>query len=255
MSESAPPPDAGGTAGRPEAAALTPETIEAVLDDFRGWLTDLAAGRVAAPPPEPDAETVDLATLVGQFTALRHEVNLQTRAVRAQQEQNAETLRQLAQAVETLRQPPVSASASTDDELRPLLQTLVETHDALARAAAELQRVAVVPQEQSARRTPWWAKVFGHKTAHPPGASQPGAVITSTAAGLAMSVQRVERALSKHDLRPIPTTGELFDPERMEVVEAVAGTGRPSGEVIEEVRRGYTWRGRVFRYAQVRVAK
>src|SRR5947209_18310963 len=139
MSESAPPPDAGGTAGGPEAAALTPEAIEAVLADFRGWLTDLAAGRVAAAPTEPDAEAVDLATLVGQFTALRHEVSLQTRAVRAQQEQNAETLRRLARTVDALTAPPAAAPA--DDELRPLLQTLVETHDALARAADELRRV------------------------------------------------------------------------------------------------------------------
>src|SRR5947209_12720054 len=141
MSESAPPPDAGGTAGGPEAAALTPEAIEAVLADFRGWLTDLAAGRVAAAPTEPDAEAVDLATLVRQFTALRQEVNLQTRAVRAQQEQNAETLRRLAQAVDALTEPPLSATGPADDELRPLLQTLVETHGALARAAGELQRV------------------------------------------------------------------------------------------------------------------
>jgi molecular chaperone GrpE len=41
----------------------------------------------------------------------------------------------------------------------------------------------------------------------------------------------------------------------MEVVEAVSETGRPAGEVIEELRRGYLWRGRVFRYAQVRVAR
>jgi len=38
-------------------------------------------------------------------------------------------------------------------------------------------------------------------------------------------------------------------------VEAVLDSGRPAGEVIEEVRRGYLWNGRVFRYAQVRVAK
>ena len=41
----------------------------------------------------------------------------------------------------------------------------------------------------------------------------------------------------------------------MEVVEVVPGPGRASTEVIEEVRRGYRWRGRVFRFAQVRVAK
>jgi len=49
--------------------------------------------------------------------------------------------------------------------------------------------------------------------------------------------------------------GEHFDPEIMEVVEAVAASGRPAGEVLEEVRRGYIWRESVFRYAQVRVAK
>jgi molecular chaperone GrpE len=41
----------------------------------------------------------------------------------------------------------------------------------------------------------------------------------------------------------------------MEVLEAVPANGRPAGEVVEEVRRGYRWRGQVFRYAQVRVAK
>jgi len=70
-----------------------------------------------------------------------------------------------------------------------------------------------------------------------------------------MSVQRVERALRQQGLEPIPAVGEPFDPERMEVVEAATGTGRPSGEVLEEVRRGYLWNGRVFRYAQVRVAR
>ena len=38
-------------------------------------------------------------------------------------------------------------------------------------------------------------------------------------------------------------------------LEAVGDSGRPSGEVLDEVRRGYLWNGRVLRYAQVRVAK
>jgi molecular chaperone GrpE (heat shock protein) len=56
-------------------------------------------------------------------------------------------------------------------------------------------------------------------------------------------------------LEPIASAGQPFDPERMEVLEAVGDTGRPAGEVVEEVRRGYLRDGRVFRYAQVRVAK
>jgi molecular chaperone GrpE (heat shock protein) len=41
----------------------------------------------------------------------------------------------------------------------------------------------------------------------------------------------------------------------MEVVEVVAASGRPAGEVIDEIRRGYIWNDTIFRYAQVRVAK
>ncbi len=70
-----------------------------------------------------------------------------------------------------------------------------------------------------------------------------------------MGLQRIERALRQHGLETIAAVGEPFDPELMEVVEAVAGSGCPSGEVLDEVRRGYQWNGRVFRYAQVRVAR
>jgi molecular chaperone GrpE len=41
----------------------------------------------------------------------------------------------------------------------------------------------------------------------------------------------------------------------MEVVEVVADADRPPGTVVEEVRVGYTWRGKVFRFAQVKVAR
>ena len=79
--------------------------------------------------------------------------------------------------------------------------------------------------------------------------------LAATAAGYAMTLQRVERAMAQHGLEPIPAVGQPFDPDRMEVLEVVLDSGRPSGEVVEEVRRGYLWQGRVFRYAQVRVAK
>jgi molecular chaperone GrpE len=80
-------------------------------------------------------------------------------------------------------------------------------------------------------------------------------LLGSMLTGYTMSMQRLERALQQEGLEPIRSAGQPFDPERMEVVDVVAHTDRPSGEVVEEVRRGYLWRGRVFRYAQVRVAK
>src|SRR5438552_3151473 len=132
--------------GIPEATsqrrsqALIPERIESVLNDFREWLYE-AAAQGDETEPAPEAETIDLHTLLAQFTALRHEVNLQTRAVRAQQEQNAETLLVLQQALEKAAPSAPRAAQPEDDSIRAQLRTLIEIHDALALAAREAQRV------------------------------------------------------------------------------------------------------------------
>jgi hypothetical protein len=64
-------------------------------------------------------------------------------------------------------------------------------------------------------------------------------MLASMTAGYTMSLQRLEKALGDQGLEPIPVAGEPYDPERMEVLEAVLDSDRPSGEVLEEVRRGY----------------
>jgi molecular chaperone GrpE len=253
-----------------------------VLAEFRGWLRAEASAAPAAEPGEAPPP-VDLHTLLGQFTALRHEVNLQTKAVRAQQEQNAETLRQLTEALDALAAAqdarPQAAASPEDDRLRPLLKTLVDVYDALAVAGREIGRVrdfvlpalaqAAAVAEAAPPRPPWWARWLG---ARPPdaaererrrdqaraaaeGVAHARAAFEALIAGYTMTLQRLDRALAEHGLEPIPAVGRPFDPELMEAVEAAAGGGRPAGEVLAEVRRGYRLNGRVFRYALVRVAK
>src|SRR5215212_5828067 len=121
--------------------ALTPEAIERLLGDFRAWLTDLA-NRREEPASSTVEEAPDLHTLLGQMIAVRQEVTLQTRAVRAQTEQNAQALEVLDETVKELERVPRSApqSQSPDDLLRPLLKTLIDTYDALSLAAKEAQR-------------------------------------------------------------------------------------------------------------------
>jgi molecular chaperone GrpE len=300
---------------------LTPDAVSAVLADFRAWLTALTETvSPSSPPPLPPweergeeqtplspqggkggrgegggAETIDLHTLLGQFLAVRQEVNLQTRAVRAQQEQNAETLRQLTVALDALRQSQASSEQvrqqTLDEAIRPLLKTLIDLYDALALAGREMQRLretvlssleqfaaaaTAEPEPPAAPAAPpsLWSRLFRSSTPQPAtqrpektpaqqererltreNGERVRQLLASLVTGYTMSVQRVERALRQHGLEAIPTAGERFDPERMEVVEAVADSGHPSGEVLDEVRRGYLWNGRVFRYAQVRVAK
>jgi len=271
--------------------------VAAVLADFRNWLTDVNAARDDEPSAayQRPEERLDLHTLLGQFVAVRQEVNLQTRAARAQQEQNAEALRQLTAALDALRQSQVRAEQdeqqAIEEALRPLLKTLIDLYDALALAGREMQRMRETVQpalEQLAAATKteepavipaprsFWARWFGSNESDAvvqsvenerhavrqererlarDNSERVRQMLASLVTGYTMSLQRVERALRQHGLDAIPTTGERFDPERMEVVEAVIESGRPSGEVIAEVRRGYLWNGRVFRYAQVRVAK
>jgi molecular chaperone GrpE len=270
---------------------LTPDVITAVLADFHSWLSALATEEQRAGSVSDGGQSVayasgssplvpDLHTLLGQFIAVRHEVNLQTRAVRAQQEQNAETLRQLTMALDTLRQSQArveeTRQQARDEAVRPLLKTLIDLYDALALAGREMQRMSetVLPAlEQLTIATgigvdsprSLWARLFGFSTSAPEpperarlvrdSAERIRQMLASLVTGYTMSLQRIERALRQHGLEAIATAGERFDPERMEVLEAVAESGRPSGEVIDELRRGYLWNGRVFRFAQVRVAK
>jgi molecular chaperone GrpE len=49
--------------------------------------------------------------------------------------------------------------------------------------------------------------------------------------------------------------GTPFDPREHEAVATVPGTGRPSGEIVDELRRGYRLRDRVIRPALVAVAE
>jgi molecular chaperone GrpE len=302
---------------------MTPEAIDALLAAFRRWLEETATvpGNGMAPtlPAVPPTEPIDLSTLLGQFIAVRHEVNLQTRATRAQQEQNAETLRLLSEAVQRLEWAEENSAQSQqqaiDEQVRPLLKTLIDLRDALALAEREARRVqeallpaleelgiepeplslsldgVEVPGLEPGSR-PLLARLLGVQGVAPralddwrqqartalekaaqerlegsrvtqqqrheqarQGTDRVRQVLTSLLAGYGMGLQRVDRALEQHGLERIPAVGEPFDPELMEVLEAADNTGRPPGEVLAEVRRGYLWRGRVFRFAQVRVAR
>lgn len=107
------------------------------------------------------------------------------------------------------------------------------------------------------------ARLFGSRSpSTPPPDDPPNPVAeklrqlaAAAADGYALSLRRVERLLPTLELEPISCTGEVFDPELMEVVEVVGDTGLPPGTVMEDVRLGYHWRGKLLRFAQVKVAR
>ncbi len=164
---------------------------------------------------------------------------------------------------------------------------LQRVQDAVAATAIPIEEIAAAEMNEKDEpdwrpsapvQPPWWARLLGGRPSAAAAAladrrrrehearqerlraardsvERTRQTLAATAAGYAMTLQRVERAMAQHGLEPLAAVGRPFDPDRMEALEVVLDSGRPSGEVVEEVRRGYLWQGRVFRYAQVRVAK
>jgi molecular chaperone GrpE len=257
---------------------VSTDSFESVLNDFRAWLYHGSAG---GDLPAVDEEAIDLNTLLREVVALKQEVNLQTRASRIHLDQNAETVKKLAEALAMVERQQVELQAGGDEErLRPLLKTMLDVYDALTLARREAGRVQEIlepllvdvtepgelPPDGTPPRRSFWSRWLGGQNGtvtalHQSLARQRQAgerarqLLTSLVAGYTMSVQRVERALQQYGLEAMDCVGQPFDPERMEALEVVQDSGRTGSVVFDEVRRGYLWRGKVFRFAQVRVAR
>jgi molecular chaperone GrpE len=86
--------------------------------------------------------------------------------------------------------------------------------------------------------------------------ARPDAIADDTWVDGVVAIDRKLRALlesegvSQIDASP----GTPFDPREHEAIVTVPGTGRPEGEIVEELRRGYRLRDRVVRPALVAVA-
>jgi len=260
----------GATPGEPGTAAVDPGAqLTGLLEGFEAWLRNQPPLPAGGPTP---GDGPDLATLLREFIALRQEVNLLTKATRAQLEQNAEVLASRG------RQPPEVGS--------PDLKPLMDLRDALGRADREMRKARATLEQTLAEAQPtgpeptapplpavptWlrWLGVRGpdlaawrayaqaveQRQARPDALARVRQIVASLLDGYAMSVQRVDRLLQANGLEPIATEGERFDPEKMEALEPVYGSGRPAGEVVEELRRGYRHGERIVRFALVRVAR
>jgi molecular chaperone GrpE len=73
--------------------------------------------------------------------------------------------------------------------------------------------------------------------------------------GITAIDRKLRQLLESEGVSPIEASpGTPFDPHEHEAVANVPGTGRPGGEIVDELRRGYRLRDRVIRPALVAVA-
>ena len=73
--------------------------------------------------------------------------------------------------------------------------------------------------------------------------------------GVEMVKKKIEKMLDSEGVSPIEAVGRTFDPHLHEAVIEVETSDQPDGTVIEEIRKGYTYRDQVLRASMVKVAR
>jgi molecular chaperone GrpE len=72
--------------------------------------------------------------------------------------------------------------------------------------------------------------------------------------GLKMILKNIHRILEHQGVTKIEAVGEPFDPTKHEALSKVAVEGHEEGTIVEEIRKGYTYKGKVIRPSIVKVA-
>ena len=73
--------------------------------------------------------------------------------------------------------------------------------------------------------------------------------------GLELIYRQFQDALQKLGVQPIESVGKPFDPRVHEAIEMVDTTEAEDHQVLDELQRGYNFKGRLLRPAMVRVAR
>jgi len=75
-------------------------------------------------------------------------------------------------------------------------------------------------------------------------------------AGIGMIEKQLREILQKEGLEPIEAVGKEFNPQFHEaVMQVLVEESIPDNQVVEEIRKGYLFKGRLLRASMVKVAK
>lgn len=146
--------------------------------------------------------------------------------------------RQLREAAETARRQAESS----------LLDVLLDVRDRLVRGAGSARLLLASGR---AGKGGWLGRLFGKAPAPGPADRAAEALLE----GYSLSLAHLEDALAAMGISEICCASREFDPRRMTAVDVERNADAPDGTVVEVYRAGYEWHGRVYRPAEVKVAR
>jgi molecular chaperone GrpE len=254
--------------------------IEATLEKFRQWLKEarVRGNGVFTPDQSSNsgaqngAREFGILDLVEEFTALRHELKLQTKSGRTLIDQSDATVAALRQAVDRIRAVDVKEAQTVWGAGKVLAEALADLDQALLRGEREIERARRQIAAESLdrlesnletlyRRRSWLKRrilrSYHHEVIEALRNDRPARdqLFDSFLEGYGLISKRLRRVLASEQIAPIPCEGKLVDPELMIVIEVVDEPRDRPGTVVNELRRGYTWKGRVIRCAEVQAVR
>ena len=153
--------------------------------------------------------------------------------------------------IEQLKAELEAARAKADEYLAGLQRERAEFANYKRRTAEEREAMLGLAGEDLIRKVLALADDFDLAIE-----ARPPAIANDPWVEGVVAIDRKLRALLESEgVRQIDATpGTPFDPREHEAIANVPGTGRPEGEIVGEIRRGYRLRDRVVRPALVTVA-
>jgi molecular chaperone GrpE len=143
-----------------------------------------------------------------------------------------------------------AAQAQTAEHLATLQRTAAEFANYRRRTQEEREREAGLASEYLLRKVLSIADDFDRAVDARP-ADLAG---NSWVEGITAIDRKLRGLIESEGVTPIEAVGRQFDPREHEAIANVPATGRPDGEIVAELQRGYRLRDRVLRPALVAVA-
>ena len=152
--------------------------------------------------------------------------------------------------VAALQADNAALQVQADEQLAGRQRALADYRNLQRHTEEEVAKARLAAADRLLLRFVDLADDFDRSIDHVPAALQGDAWVE----GIAAIDRKLRSALESQGVTPIEALGQPFDPVRHEAIASVPGTGRPEGEIVAEMRRGYMVVDRVLRPSMVGVA-
>lgn len=188
----------------------------------------------------------DLYSLWSAMTTLAQEVRVQGRLFK---QLNETLLRNRDAQSEEAAPEPVAREEKQQPVGRQQIDLLLDLRDRMERGVGAAHDAAA---ELAPSRLPRLARWLGVGGAYARHAQE---ILTALSHGYSLTLDRLDEALVASGIDRIACHGHMFDPQRMTAVDIDETGANDEGTVVDVYRDGYEWNGKIYRAAQVKVAR